>query len=153
MVGIRIFFISILLLGCGTSIPEALDNTLSPPQIYNAYYEKHNDNGSLKNSIVIEYYAYNIEQRFDGYNVYITDQGSVETQNIPPLKPNGSEPTIPMRPEDADTSILRTYRVLTQSDNISPLLNTITYRLMMKAHSSTGGLSAGSNEVAVTILE
>ncbi len=146
---VRVFFSCFLFFlfffSCGTYLPENEDDTLSPPAIESVDVVKLDDGSP---ALLVKYYGYNVERKFDGYNVYIKE-GEHISSDIPPIKPNGVEPTISLSPDDADANKLRSYKITTLSDNKTPLAWGVYYSVVMKAHSKDGKLSNPSNEVVV----
>ena len=139
------FFVFSFFISCGTYLPENEDDTLSPPAIDSADVVRL-DNG--KPAIIVYYYSYNRERKFDGYNVYIKE-GAHISSGTPPLKPNAVEPTISISPTEADASKLRSYKISVSEDNKTPLAWESYYTIIMKAHSRDGKLSNPSNEIVI----
>jgi hypothetical protein len=146
---VRVFFSCFLFFlfffSCGTYLPENEDDTLSPPAIESVDVVKLDDGSP---ALLVKYYGYNVERKFDGYNVYIKE-GAHISSGTPPLKPNAVEPTISISPTEADASKLRSYKISVSEDNKTPLAWESYYTIIMKAHSRDGKLSNPSNEIVI----
>ena len=97
----------------------------------------------------ISFTSVNDEERFDGFNVYLSASSEVASQGIAPLSPVGSLPTIPAQPVPAGSSRTVTWNVAKDADN-APLVNGTTYFIVVRSHSTREYLSDPCNETGTT---
>jgi len=99
--------------------------------------------------LTIEFTSINSEQRFDGFNVYLSTSSEVASQGLDPLSPDGVLPTIPGQAVNNGSSFVVTWNVRKDIANAS-LVNGTTYYLVVRGHSTRGYLSDPCNETATT---
>jgi len=105
-------------------------------------------NGKVK----LKFYSNNKEDKFDGFNVYISRSSSLKSQySLLPVKnpQTGGIPTIIATSKDIDPSVPITVEIAYDADD-NPLENGVTYYFIVKSHSIRNFKSDPSNEVSTT---
>ncbi len=105
-------------------------------------------NGKIK----LKFYSNNKEDKFDGFNVYISKSSSLKNQSslLPVKNPEtGGIPTIVATSKDIDPTVPITVEITRDADD-NPIENGITYYFIVKAHSIRNFKSEPSNEVSTT---
>jgi hypothetical protein len=99
--------------------------------------------------LTITFTSVNDEQRFDGFNVYLSTSSEVANQTLAPLSPDGALPTVPAVAVAPGSSRTVSWDVRRDADN-APLVNGTTYYLVVRGHSVKEYLSDPCNEAATT---
>lgn len=97
--------------------------------------------------IELEFISENAEQRFDGFNVYVSRYSPIGA--LPPLDDSGTLPTVPSTSFQVAQSPLQKVMISFESNNI-PLENGVTYYIGVTAHNYQGLESDFCNEVNTT---
>lgn len=102
--------------------------------------------------VKLKFYSNNSEDRFDGFNIYISRSSSLKSQYalLPVKNPEtGGIPTIIATSKDIDPSVPITVELTYDADD-NPIENGITYYFIVKAHSTRNFKSEPSNEASTT---
>jgi len=103
------------------------------------------------NKIKLQFYSNNSEEKFDGFNIYISTTTPLKNLHLLPVKQpgSGSIPTISRTSKDIDPNkpIEVTIELDASDENI---LNSTTYYLFVKSHSIRNYKSEPSNESSTT---
>jgi len=134
------FFLLFLLFFISCGINDFMTpNTLSPP--YNLKIYPGSD------SITIRFSSNNSEEKFDGYNIYISKSSAIRSSSISPLKKNNILPTISQNPMTSE-QILESK--ITLFNDLETIQNGTTYFIAIKAHDYDDFQSTFSEEVSTT---
>ena len=134
------FFLLFLLFFISCGINDFMTpNTLSPP--YNLKIYPGSD------SITIHFSAKNSEEKFDGYNIYISKSATIRSSSISPLKNNNLLPTISQNPMTSEQFFEYT---ITLFNDLETIQNGTTYFITIKAHDYENFQSLFSEEVSTT---
>lgn len=143
IINISIFFILLFCISCGTESfvePEFLNtpfNLIAYPK-----------NGQIK----VKFYSSNKEDKFDGFNIYISQSSSLKYQtDLLPIK-NPSTGGIPsINSTSKDINPLQPIELtISRDQDDKPLENGIRYYFIVKAHSIRNYKSEPSNETYTT---
>ena len=134
---------SFLLFSCGTE-KYVEPEFLVPPSNLTIYPKN--------NKIKIQFYSSNIEDKFDGFNIYISTSSSLKNQSglLPVNNPtSGSIPTISMTSKQINPNIpIQT--IIERDSNDKLIENGIRYYIIVKAHSIRNYKSQPCNEAYST---
>jgi len=139
------FIVFFILFLCGCGIENIVETEqINAPSGLVAYPKD--------SKIKIKFYSNNKEEKFSGFNIYISKSSSLRSQpSLTPVKNpiNGGLPTISASPSDIDPNIPIITELKFDAEN-NYIENGITYFLIVKSFSIRGIESLPSNEVSVT---
>lgn len=133
----------IIFTGCGIEDVVQYDY-LNPPSDLKAYPKNR--------KIKVLFYSSNREEKFSGFNLYISRSSSLKSQaNLLPVKnpKTGGLPTIPLTASEIDPDSPVSVEIEYDA-NDNPIENGITYFLIVKACNIRGLESQPSNETSTT---
>ena len=145
---LAIFLSLIFCMHCGVGVPYNSNAILKRPIHISI-------KGISGKKIELTYQIQNQEEDFDGYNIYLSRTGITEAEaeiNIPPLKIDGSIPSVKHNPKEYNPANSQVLQILYYNDNITQLEVNVTYFVRIAAHSRTGIRSELSNESSTVIL-